>query len=122
MSDLTQESSAVAAAVESLRQAILASDRETLSRIATEGLTYGHSNGRIDDKATFVSKLSGETPAFTTIDITDQSVVVEGGTAIVRHTFTAVTGSGSDVKLHNVLVWTLLDGEWKLAARQAVKI
>lgn len=122
MSELSQEQSAVAAAVETLRTAILSADRSVLTSLATPGLNYGHSNGRIDDYETFISKLSGETPGFSSIEITEQTIVVEGSTAVVRHTFTAVAANGSDVKLHNVLVWVNNDGAWKLLARQAVKI
>jgi len=114
--------SAVATAVESLRTAILAADGATLESLAAEGLTWGHSNCRVDDRATFLEKLSGPTPAFNGIEISDQSIVISGTTAVVRHTFAAILGDGNGINLHHVLVWALQNDAWKLLARQAVKI
>jgi hypothetical protein len=120
-SALTPESS-VSQAVETLRTAILQADGPTLEALAAEGLTYGHSNAGMDDRATFLKKLSGDTPAFRSISISNQAIIVSGSTAVVRHTFAAVTADGGEVNLHNLLVWVEQNGAWKLLARQAVRL
>lgn len=123
MSTATNTSEAsVSLAVENLRAAILRADGPALEALAAEGLTYGHSNAGIDDRSVFLKKLSGSTPAFREISISNQSVVVSASTATVRHTFSAVTADGGEVNLHNLLVWVEQDGAWKLLARQAVKL
>ena len=123
MSTLTPSAeSSVAQAVESLRTAILKADRPTLEALAADGLTYGHSNSHVDDRDIFLKKLCGETPAFRSISITEQSIVVSGSTAVVRHSFVAETSDGGAVNLHNLLVWVEKNDGWKLLARQAVKL
>lgn len=114
--------SAVARAVDSLITAMLAADGPALDALAADGISYGHSTSTVDDRARFLERLSGPEPGFRSIEISDQSVVVKGTTAVVRHTFTAVAADGGDVRLHNLLVWTDTGGGWKLLARQAVKL
>ncbi len=118
----TSPESTVSHAVEILCAAILRADRAALEALAADGLTYGHSNASIDDRDVFLRKLTGDTPAFRSISISNQAVIVRGSTATVRHTFAAVTADGGEVNLHNLLVWVEQDGVWKLLARQAVKL
>jgi hypothetical protein len=118
----TSTESTVAQAVENLRTAILNADGSALDALAAEGLTYGHSNAHVDDRASFLEKLSGETPAFRSIAITEQSIIVSSATAVVRHRFAAETADGGTINLHHLLVWVEQNGTWKLLARQAVKL
>jgi len=100
-------------------------DKTALENLATEQLSYGHSGGHIDDKKEFVSKLTGGGSDFVTIDLTEQTVSVSGKTAIVRHILKAKTndnGKPGEVNLRVILVWQKQGGQWKLLARQAVKI
>lgn len=115
----------VAAVVEQLRKAMVDADKTALESLAAEQLSYGHSGGHIDDKKEFVAKLTGGGSDFVTIDLTEQTVSVTGKTAIVRHILTAKTndnGKPAEVHLRVLLVWQKQGSQWKLLARQAVKI
>ncbi len=122
----SKEQNAVAAAVETLRKAMIDGDRAALENIAADGLSYGHSAGRIEDKAAFVENLASGNSDFVTIDLTDQTIYVSGKTAIVRHKLTASSndkGKGpTNVTLAILTVWQKEKKHWKLLARQAVKV
>ena len=117
---------AVTAAVENLRQAMVSGDRAALSNIATEELSYGHSSGKIEDKAAFVEAIASGKSDFVKIDLTEQTVKVVGKTAIVRHNLFAETNDAGKapgtVKLAILTIWQKQSGKWKLLARQAVKL
>jgi hypothetical protein len=115
----------VARAVETLKQAMLDGNRQALEKIAADELTYGHSSGLLEDKATFVEALASGKSDFTTINFTDQVVKVVGNTATVRHKLSGDivnNGATGKVNLSVLLIWVKIKGEWKLLARQAVKI
>lgn len=116
---------AVAQAVETLRKAMVDGNRTALENIATTELSYGHSSGKIEDKAAFVEAIASGESDFVSIDIVDQSVKVVGKTAWVRHNLTGNTNNGGKpavLKIHVLSVWQKQSGSWKLLARQAVKI
>ena len=116
---------AVNAAVESLRKAMIDGDKAGLQNITADQLSYGHSSGKVEDKATFIENIVSGKSDFVTIDLTNQTVAVVGDAAIVRHALAATTndnGTPGNVKLNILLVWQKQKGTWKLLARQAVKI
>lgn len=115
----------VADRVEQLRQAMINGDRTALENLVADKLSYGHSGGHIDDKKEFVEKLASGTSDFVTIDLTEQTISVSEKVATVRHILTAKTNDGGkpgDVHLRILLIWQKQKGNWKLLARQAVKI
>lgn len=115
----------VAMAVESLRKALIDPTKANLDNIALDELTYGHSNGTIQDKAAFEEALLSGKSDFVTIDLTEQTIKVLGNTAWVRHTLTATNNDGGKpgtAHLYVLLVWMKSKGAWKLLARQAVKV
>ncbi len=117
---------AVATAVENLRQAMVSGDRTALTNIAAEDLSYGHSSGLLEDKAKFVEAIASGKSNFEKIDLTEQTIKVVRKTAIVRHNLFAETNNvGSapgTVKLTILTIWQKQGSQWKLLARQAVKI
>jgi hypothetical protein len=121
----SKDEQAVAAAVESLRKAMVDPDKAGLDALVLDELTYGHSNGIIQDKAAFEDALLSKSSVFVTIDLTGQTVKVVGNTAWVRHTLSAATNDGGKpgtTHLSVLLVWLKQKGQWRLLARQAVKI
>ncbi|MEO6916713.1 MAG: nuclear transport factor 2 family protein [Chitinophagaceae bacterium] len=121
----TNDEKQVAAAVEKLKQALLDGKKGPLEAITADELTYGHSNGRIEDKKAFVLALTSGASDFVTIEFINQTMKVSGNTAWVRHTLNATNldgGVSGVVKLSVLLVWQKRNGAWKLFARQAVKI
>jgi hypothetical protein len=116
---------ALVATVESFRKALIDPDKGSLDRLTMNELTYGHSSGLIQDKAAFEQALLSGSSDFVSIDLTDQTISVVGNTAWVRHTLSAVTNDGGKpgtTHLSVLLIWMKQKGQWKLLARQAVKV
>ena len=116
---------AVAAAAEKLRVAMIDPTPAALTALVADDLSYGHSGGRVDTKDSFIGDLIAGKSDFVTIAITDQTIKVVGNTAIVRHTLTADTndsGKPGKVQIKILGVWQQQGGQWKLLARQAVRI
>ena len=120
----TKSEKAVAATVENFRMALINPDSTTLSKLVTDDLTYGHSSGKIEDKKTFMQTLLTGQSDFVTVDLTDQTIIVHGKTAIVRHILSAATNDNNKpgtVKLAVLTVWVKEHHQWRLLARQAVR-
>lgn len=120
----SKEEKAVAAAVETLRMAMIDGNKQTLEAIAADQLSYGHSSGKVEDKKTFVTTLTSGKSDFVTIDLSNQTIAVSGETAIVRHKLDATTndnGQPGTVSLSILTVWQKQKGNWVMLARQAVK-
>lgn len=121
----TKDHAAVSQSVEQLRLLMIDPDKAKLESLATDELSYGHSAGKIEDKKAFVEALTSGASDFKTIDLTDQTVTIVGNTALVRHKLAGETladGKPGQVKLAVLLVWVKQKNNWKLLARQAVKI
>ncbi|HMJ70868.1 MAG TPA: nuclear transport factor 2 family protein [Cyclobacteriaceae bacterium] len=115
----------VAKSVETLNQAIIDGKKAALENITADELTYGHSNGLVEDKATFVQTLVSGASDFVTIVTSEQVIRVIGNTATVRHKLVAETNNNNVPGKANIavlLVFLKVKGEWKLLARQAVKV
>src|ERR1700743_3983982 len=120
----SKDEQAVSTAVESLRKALIDPDKAALDALVLDELTYGHSNGNLQDKATFEEALLSKSSDCVTIDLTDQTIKVVGNTAWVRHILSATTNDGGKpgtAHLSVLLVWLKQKGQWRLLARQAVK-
>lgn len=116
---------AVLDAVEKLRMAMISGDRAALTDIASDSLSYGHSGGNVQNKAEFVEGIASGKSDFVTIDLSEQTVSVMKNVALVRHILTATTNDGGkpgNVKIKILLVWVKEKGQWKMLARQAVKL
>ena len=116
------EEQAVAQAVAALTRAMLNPERAALEALTHEGLSYGHSAGRIETRAQFIANLMERNNPFGEITLTNQTIQVNGEDAIVRHVFTGHTTGGGRVTPVNIgilQVWKKQGGAWKLYARQA---
>lgn len=116
---------AVAEAVEKLRKAMIDPTEASLNTLVSDKLSYGHSGGKVEDKAEFIRALVSNDSDFKTIDLTEQTIEIVDNTALVRHKLSAETankGVASSAHLAVLLVWVKQKGDWKLLARQAVKI
>ncbi|WP_293310815.1 nuclear transport factor 2 family protein [Pedobacter sp. UBA5917] len=112
-------------AVNRLTKLMVTPDSLALDKIVLNNLSYGHSSGKIQTKKEFLhSLLSGESD-FVDINLTDQTVVIQNKTALVRHTLNAKTNDKNvpgNVKLYILLIWSKEKTDWKLLGRQAVKV
>ena len=121
----TKQEKAVSDAVEQLRKAMVDADSLMLDKLTSTQLSYGHSGGHIDDKVEFIQKIVSGKSDFVTLEFPEQSISISKNTAIVRHKFNAVTndnGKPGEVHLAVLLIWQKQHGQWKLLARQAVKV
>lgn len=115
----------LATVVEKMKNAMVSGERKDLEEIAATELSYGHSGGKIEDKATFVETIASGKSDFVSIDLTNQTIKVTGDIGVVRHELHAKTNDGGkpgEVHLGILLVWQLQGKNWKLLARQAYKL
>jgi hypothetical protein len=115
----------VLSAIETLKKGIIDADKNLLNTIASENLVYGHSSGKVQNKAEFIDEIVNSQPDYLSIDMTDQTIKISGNTAIVRHIYSAETtnnGTPGHIKIGNMMVWQKDHGKWKLLARQAYKL
>jgi ketosteroid isomerase-like protein len=122
----SNDEKAVAAAVEKLRSAILEPTEENLTKLTSPSLTYGHSNGLLEDRKEFIRALVSDESNFTKIDLSEQTITISGDVAVVRHKLIGDThNKGKDpapVRLGVFMVWQKIKGEWLLLGRQAFKL
>ncbi|MBB6502977.1 nuclear transport factor 2 family protein [Pedobacter cryoconitis] len=121
----TKEETEVTAVVEKLRAAMISGNKTELESLVTDDLTYGHSSGKVQNKAGFVDDISSKRSDFKTIELTKQSVTIQDNIAIVRHILTADTNDGgkpAHITLGIVLVLKKQKKDWKIIARRAFHI
>lgn len=106
--------------------AMVAVDLAGLDATLHEGLTYTHSNGRLDTKASLVESLvsGGVDYLDITLDVEAQvpQVRVRGETAVVTAAArmqVAAAGAIHDLTLVYTAVYFREDGRWQLAAYQS---
>lgn len=120
----SKEVKAVTDRVEEMRKAMIDADSAKLAELVSDSLTYGHSTGRLEDKALFIGNIISGKSDFVTISLTEQTVTVQHDVAIVRHLLSATTndsGKPGSIVLKILLVWVKQHGKWILLARQAVR-
>ena len=120
------DAAAVADAVASLTKAMLAADKAKLEALTADQLSYGHSSGKVEDKATFVDVVASKKSVYKSIELSKQTIVVAGNDAIVRHAWESESGTGdgkwSVSKIGVLQVWQKQPSGWRLLARQAFKV
>ncbi|WP_421939382.1 nuclear transport factor 2 family protein [Pedobacter sp.] len=112
-------------AVNTLTKLMITPDSAALDKLVLDKLSYGHSSGKIQNKREFMHSLLSAESDFVEINLSDQTVTVQGKTALVRHTLSAKTNDKNvpgTVKLYILLIWSKEKGGWKLLGRQAVKV
>lgn len=121
----TKDEKEVIVAVENMRLALLSGEKTALENFAAVDLSYGHSGGKIQNRAEFVEAFVNGSSDFVSIEYKNQTVKVTGKTAIVRHQLHAVTndsGKPGEAHIGVMLVWQKQGKNWKLLGRQAFKL
>jgi hypothetical protein len=122
----SKQENEVVAAIEVLKKGIIDANKDLLEAITAKELVYGHSNGKVQNKAEFIEEIvSANALDYISIDLTDQTIRISGNTAVVRHIYSAETinnGAPGHVKIGNMMIWQKQHGKWKLLARQAYKL
>jgi len=118
------DEAAVAQAVEALRQATFGQGKAQLDALCAEQLSYGHSDGRVQNKAEFITGVMTRKAILKSLTLSDHTIAVVGANAIARHKWASESetdGKVTSTKIGVLQVWLKQDGAWKLLARQAVR-
>jgi len=118
------DEAAIAQAVEALRKAIFGQDKTQLEVLAADQLSYGHSDGRVQNKAEFIEGVMTRKAIVKSITLSDHTITVVGNDAIARHTWASESetdGKPTSTKIGVLQVWQKQGGNWKLLARQGFR-
>ena len=118
---------AVARNVEAFRAAQIKADPEALAGLCAAELSYSHSDGHIEDKATFIANATNGKSKFLSLGYLDPQIRVVGTAAIVRFHWVAESQSVADRKksntnLHILMNWQKQGADWKLLSRASTKL
>jgi ketosteroid isomerase-like protein len=121
------EEDAVAKNVEAFRMAQIAADAKAFDVLCAPELSYSHSDGRVEDKATFIANATNGKSKFLSLDYLDPQIRVVGTVAIVRFHWVAESqsvadGKKSNTNLHILMNWQKQGAEWKLLSRASTKL
>lgn len=128
MTDASTPSSDIAAVtqtVDAFYNAVIKKNSTQLEALTAEQLSYGHSVGRIENKAQCIANTIGPRTTWKSIDRLEPSVQITGDIALVRHIMSGVAereGKSEAAKMGVLMVWQKHSGAWKLLARQSFKI
>lgn len=118
---------AVAKNLQAFRAAQVAADAEALASLCAAELSYSHSDGRVEDKATFIANATNGKSKFLSLEYKDPSIRVVGPAAIVRFHWlgeqeAAADGKKTSTNLHILMNWQKQGADWKLLSRSATKL
>lgn len=112
-------------AVSKLEVALVKKDSVTLKKLLHPKLSYGHSNGWVENKQEVISDLFNGKLTYVKIESSDYQWQALKDWASVRSTSKIsykVDGKNGELELHVLQVWVKTNKGWQLFARQATKI
>lgn len=107
------------------QDALVNSDTAALDRIYAESMIYTHSNGSVDDKASYIAKIKSGESSYKSMTRDDIKVQIFGDAAIVTCHWKVSSVSGTTVNNTNARYlhfYTRLKGKWRMVAHQATRI
>jgi ketosteroid isomerase-like protein len=123
----SEDEDAVAKSVEAFRAAQFAANAEALASLCAAELSYSHSDGRVEDKATFIANATNGKSKFLSLEYQDTKIRVVGPAAIVRFHWmgeqeAVADGKKSSTNLHILMNWQKQAADWKLLSRASTKL
>jgi hypothetical protein len=118
------DEASVAQAIEALRKAFFGQEKTQLEALCADELSYGHSDGRVENKAQFINGVMTRKATLKSLTLSDHTITIVGTTAVARHTWASESetdGKATSTKIGVLQVWQKQDGAWKLLARQSVR-
>lgn len=109
----------------SLNQALIERNENLLQELLHDDLSYGHSNGWIENKKELISNNQSKFLIYEKIHIDSVNVKYTNNLAVLRcqSTLDVIMNERKiNLKLHTCQVWINTKGKWKLIARQSTKI
>jgi ketosteroid isomerase-like protein len=125
MPAVADDDAALSQAVEELRKAIFSADKAKLAALTAAELSYGHSDGRVQNQAEFIDGVVTRKATVKTLDFPELKTAVTGDAGVARHLFVSQSeadGKTTDTKIGALAVWQKQSGAWKLLARQGFKL
>src|SRR5215467_5330442 len=104
------EEASVAKSVEAFRVAQTKADAKAFDALCASELSYSHSDGRVEDKATFIANATSGKSKVLSLEYQDPQIRVVGPAAIVRFHWVSESESLADGKktktnLHILMNW-----------------
>jgi hypothetical protein len=120
----TEESIKLATQLEDKRiQAMVDADVETLKNLLADNLYYGHTGGYVDDKASFLEKISSGQYSYESIktDISNVTAIGDNGLVLNGELTIEVISSGEKKVFFAIYlsVWLLQGENWQFQSLQA---
>jgi ketosteroid isomerase-like protein len=118
---------AVAKNVEAFRVAQVAADAKAFDALCAPELSYGHSDARVEDKATFIANATSGKSKWVSLKYEEPKIRVVGNAAIVRFHWlgeqeAVADGKKSSTNLHILMNWQKQGPDWKLLTRASTKL
>ena len=113
-------------AMTELYTAMVKKDSMVMSKRIHKKVSYGHSNGWIENKKEMIADLYNGKLSYTKIDQSEKKLTIVRETATVRSTMdidAVMEGKAMSFKLHVLQVWVWKNKEgWKLLGRQSLSV
>jgi len=117
---------AVRAADDERVAAMLAADRARMEAVYADDLHYGHSNARIDTKASFIDPIAKGTLVYQTYDYKERKfrLIAPGVVQMTGRVLNTATRGEQKVEndLVYLAVWREEAGQWRFVAWQSCKV
>ena len=118
---------AVAKNLEAFRMAQFTADAKAFEALCAAELSYSHSDGHVEDKATFIANATTGKSKYLSLAYQDPTIRVVGTAAIVRFHWVGESqavadGKKSATNLHILMNWQKQGTDWKLLSRAATKL
>lgn len=124
---VSADEEAVAKNVQAFRAAQIAADAKAFDALCAPELSYSHSDGRVEDKATFIANATAGRSKFLSLAYDDVKIRVVGNVAVVRFHWkgeseAVADGKKNSTNLHILMNWQKQGADWKLLSRSATKL
>ena len=109
----------------SLKNALLAKDSVSLSSLLADDVTYVHSTGNVQTKSQLIRDVMSGTQDYKSIEPSDIQVRIYDNTGVVTLNLKVNVINGGkplDLNMYVTLTWVKMNGDWKLVARQSVRV
>jgi len=110
----------ITAAINTFRQAMLSGDRALMNKLLHPDLTYCHSTGNTQDKATVLEQVRGS--AY--FEYAETTIRIHGNVALVKNVTDMRNAAAKDTpnRLNVLYVWVKGSEGWQMIARHPIRL
>ena len=113
-------------AMQKLDKGLIQKDEPVLKSLLHENVSYGHSNGWVQDKNDVLNDFKSGKLVYTLIESSSVTILdIAESRATVKMNSNAegfLNGNAFNLKMHVMQVWIKTKNSWQLYARQSAKI